>query len=87
MQNVMEHGMSTEMQQCIQNCTNCHNICVQAIDHCLRMGGRLVEAAHLKRLLDCADSCRISADIILRGSALFTQVCGVCAGAFPEVPT
>jgi len=81
MTNTMEHAMSAEMKQCIQNCTNCHNICVQTIAHCLQMGGKHIEAAHLKSLLDCADTCRISADFMLRGSALHPQVCGVCAEA------
>ena len=77
----MEHSMSADMKQCIQNCTDCYNICVQMIAHCLQMGGRHVEAEHLKSLLDCADTCRISADFMLRGSTLHPQVCGVCAEA------
>jgi hypothetical protein len=77
----MEHEMSAVMQQCIQNCTNCHNVCVETIDHCLQMGGKHVEGAHLKSLLDCADTCRTSADFMLRASALYTQTCGLCAEA------
>ncbi|MFH1185337.1 MAG: four-helix bundle copper-binding protein [Chloroflexota bacterium] len=77
----MKHEVSAEMQQCIQNCTNCRSICVQTIEHCLRMGGKHVEASHVKSLSDCADACRISADFMLRDSALYTQVCGVCAEA------
>jgi len=81
MPDTMARLTSPEMQQCIENCTNCHNICVQTIDHCLRMGGKHVEAAHIKSLLDCADACRTSADSMLRGSALYKQVCGVCTDA------
>ena len=77
----MEHAMSTDMKQCLQNCTDCHNICVQTTAYCLQMGGRHVESAHLKSLLDCADTCRVSADFMSRGSALFAQVCGACAEA------
>lgn len=81
MPNGMEHDMSAVMKQCIQNCTNCHNICVETTAHCLQMGGKHVEAAHLKSLLDCADTCRISADFMLRESAQYTQSCGLCAEA------
>lgn len=77
----MEHTPSAEMKQCLQNCTNCHNTCVQTLAHCLETGGQHVEATHLKSLLDCADLCRASADFMSRGSALHPQVCGVCAEA------
>ena len=72
------HNMANPV---FQNCTNCHNICVETIAHCLQMGGKHVEAAHLKSLLDCADTCRISADFMLRGSAIYAQACGLCAEA------
>ena len=81
MPGTMEQQMDATMQQCIQNCTNCHNICVETIGHCLGMGGKHVENAHLKSLLDCADTCRTSADFMLRGSALYMQACGLCAEA------
>ena len=81
MPHTVGHEMSTEMKECIQNCTDCHNICVQTLAYCVQMGGKHVEAAHLKSLLDCADTCRISADFMLRSSDLHPQVCGVCAEA------
>ena len=81
MPGTMQHDTSGVMKQCIENCTNCHNVCVETIEHCLQMGGKHVEAAHLKRLLDCADTCHLSADFMLRGSALYAQACGLCAEA------
>jgi hypothetical protein len=47
-----QHG--TEMQECIDNCTQCHNICVETIDHCLEMGGKHADTAHIRILQDCA---------------------------------
>lgn len=76
-----EQKIITDMPLCIQNCTNCHNICVQTTAYCIQMGGRHVEAEHLEILLDCADTCRISADFMLRGSSLHSQTCAVCAEA------
>lgn len=83
----MEHDMSAAMKQCIQNCTNCHNICVETISHCVKMGGKHVEEAHLKSLQDCADTCRTSADFMLRGSVLYMQACGLCAEACSRCAT
>jgi hypothetical protein len=74
-----QHG--TEMQECIDNCTQCHNICVETIDHCLEMGGKHADAAHIRILQDCAQACATSADFMLRGSDLHPQTCGVCAEA------
>ncbi len=77
----MTHQMSTEMRDCISNCTECHNICVETASHCLKMGGEHAEASHIRKLLDCAQACATSADFMLRGSALHARTCGVCAEA------
>ena len=79
MTNTMQGQMSQEMQQCIQNCTDCSNICTQTVTHCLGLGGKHAEAAHIRLLLDCAEICRTSADFMLRGSDLHGRTCGVCA--------
>jgi len=76
-----ESIIAADMTTCIQNCTDCHNICVQTTAYCLQMGGRHAEAGHLESLLDCAELCRTSADFMLRGSSLHAHVCGVCAEA------
>jgi hypothetical protein len=74
-----QHG--TEMQECIDNCTQCHNICVETINHCLEMGGKHADATHIRILQDCAQACETSTDFMLRGSDLHPQTCGVCADA------
>ncbi len=71
--------MSGEMRQCMQECTNCHNICLETITYCLQQGGKHAEAAHIRLLLDCAEICRTSANFMLRGSDLHGRVCAVCA--------
>jgi hypothetical protein len=43
------------------------------------MGGKHAEAAHIRLLLDCAEICATSANIMLRGSDLHGKTCGVCA--------
>ena len=73
--------MSQDMRQCIQECTSCHQICLQTIQHCLGMGGKHAEQAHIRLLADCAQICAVSADFMLRGSRLHGLTCDVCADA------
>jgi hypothetical protein len=79
----MEHTMGNhagpEMQQCIQNCLDCHRICMETVAHCLQMGGKHADAAHITTLLDCAEICQTSANFMLRGSAFHARTCAVCA--------
>ena len=77
-----EHqSLPASTQQCIDNCTECHETCTRMLAYCLEMGGEHVEPAHLKSLLDCAGACAVSADFMLRGSDLHPHMCGVCADA------
>ncbi|HEU5102906.1 MAG TPA: four-helix bundle copper-binding protein [Roseiflexaceae bacterium] len=79
MENTARHSMDGHIQQCIQECTNCHSICLATVPHCLEMGGAHASPAHIGLLLDCAEICQTSANFMLRGSALHTHTCGVCA--------
>jgi hypothetical protein len=79
MHHTMTHGISEEMQRCIDACDSCQSICVETVTHCLRMGGAHAEAAHIGLLLDCAQICATSADFMRRASPLHARVCGVCA--------
>ena len=71
--------MSGNMQQCIQECLTCHSVCLSTVQHCLQLGEQHAEAQHITTLLDCAEICQTSANFMLRGSALHTRTCGVCA--------
>jgi len=75
----MPHQLSDDMRDCITNCSDCHNICVETATHCLEMGGEHAAADHIGLLLDCAQVCATSADFMLRGSTFHPQLCGVCA--------
>ena len=77
----MPHEVSNDMRQCIENCTSCHAICTETAAHCLGMGGDHASPHHIHLLLDCAQTCAVSADFMLRGSELHPRVCGVCAEA------
>lgn len=76
----MTHGqMSPEMQECITNCSDCHSVCLETTEYCLRMGGPHAEPAHIRLLMDCAQICQTSADFMLRMSDIHPQTCMVCA--------
>jgi uncharacterized protein DUF326 len=68
-----------DMQRCIQECLNCHSICMATISYCLQKGGMHAEASHIGLLLDCVEICQTSANFMLRGSPLHARTCGVCA--------
>lgn len=73
------HQINQEMQHCIQNCLDCHSICLNTIGYCLQQGGHHAEPSHIKLLMDCAQSCQTSADFMLRSSQFHAQFCGTCA--------
>lgn len=77
--NMHLHQISQDMQQCIQNCSDCHSVCLHTMTYCLQQGGQHAEVAHIALMLDCAEICQTSANFMLRNSALHMRTCGVCA--------
>ena len=74
------HQQSPEMQECITHCQTCHATCLQMLaSHCLEVGGKHVEAKHVKLMLDCIQISQTSADFMLRGSDHHAHVCRECA--------
>ena len=67
------------MQQCMQNCVDCHWMCLETVTYCLQNGGKLAESPHIQLLLDCADICQTSANFMIRVSDLHQHTCDVCA--------
>lgn len=67
------------MNDCIDNCTQCHAICLETINYCLGKGGKHAAQEHISLLAACADICATSADTMLRGAAVHTVTCGACA--------
>ena len=72
-------GVSPAMQECIDQCLRCYATCDATVTHCLEMGGKHVERAHLTLMLDCAQLCQTSAQFMLHGSAFHSRTCGLCA--------
>lgn len=67
------------MQMCIQNCLDCHRICLQMISHCLEKGGKHAAPEHIRLLMDCAEICQTSANFMLRNSSFHSYTCDICA--------
>lgn len=73
-------GMALTMQEAIKSCLDCHSMCLQmATGYCLERGGRHVQQAHLRLLLNCAELCQTSANFMLSNSPLHGRVCLICA--------
>jgi len=68
-----------KMQECIQACKNCSEVCLANVTHCLEKGGKHAEPQHIRLLLDCAEICQTSANFMIRGSDFHSRTCGVCA--------
>lgn len=68
------------LQKCIQVCWECRNECqVVLFNHCLEMGGKHVEAEHVKSMMDCIQICQVAADAMVRQSSLHADICTACA--------
>lgn len=82
----MSHHLEAEhipadMHECLDRCSDCHDVCVATVVHCLSEGGEHARPEHIRTLLDCAQACDTSRDFMLRGSPLHHKTCGVCADA------
>lgn len=78
----MPHAMdqqSSEMRDCIQECLTCYATCLETVRHCLMMGGKHAEQAHIALMLTCARACETSATAMLLGTPQHTETCRACA--------
>lgn len=66
-------------RECIENCLECHAVCVQTEVRCLELGGMHAAHGHITLLHDCAGICAASADAMLRGSPRHVRFCALCA--------
>ena len=71
--------LSPEMQRCIENCLACATVCEQTLTHGLSKGGAHAAPELIRLLIDCADTCRMSATLMTRGSDFHRQHCALCA--------
>lgn len=70
---------TTDIDDCIDTCLACHQLCLETLTHSLREGGELALPEHIRVLADCAQLCQTNADFMIRGSDLHGYTCGACA--------
>lgn len=68
-----------EIQQCIEECLNCHASCTMTAQYALGEGGDKADPGLVGVLLDCAEICQTSANFMLRGSPYHGATCAACA--------
>jgi hypothetical protein len=73
--------MPREIQQCIENCSECHQLCLATVYHCMELSGEHALPGQITLLLDCAESCQTNANFLLRNSELQGLTCAMCADA------
>ena len=42
----MAHQIDTRMRECIDECQDCHAVCVETAAHCLTLGGKHASPEH-----------------------------------------
>lgn len=73
------HMQDRVLTQCILDCLDCRQVCLETVLYCLNTGGKHAESAQLRLLYDCIDICQTSADFMLFGSELYAQICASSA--------
>jgi hypothetical protein len=71
--------MEPMMRDCIEECSSCHDTCLETVAYCLEEGGKHTEGQHVRLLIDCAEICQTSANFMLRNSGMHPHTCAACA--------
>ncbi len=74
-QNINNPMILGQMQDCIDDCLNCHNVCMDVAMSSLGQGAK---AEHLKTLMDCSEICLATAHSMMRNSGLHGYFCKAC---------
>jgi len=71
--------VSKEMTTCIDHCRDCWQTCLETVQHCLTMGGKHAQPAHIALMLTCARMCATSAEAMMLGTEQHATTCAACA--------
>lgn len=72
-------GHAMMMSDCVADCEKANRACLETLRYCLEKGGPHAAPAHVRLLMDCAEICQMTANFMLRGSAVHGVACGACA--------
>lgn len=70
---------TAEMQEIIDACIESRSMCRSTMDYCMRQGGAMMDAALMRMLMDCGDTCGMCADMCMRESDNMRDMCRMCA--------
>ena len=73
------HLPADDVRRCAQATADCHQYCIETIAYCRQHGGAFAAADHLSLLLDCAELCQTTTDLLLRGSDFAAELATLCA--------
>ena len=71
----MSISRTNELQYCIDACRRCADLCIEATMPCL---DRWPDEELLRLLMDCADLCNTSGNLMRRMSRTSWRICDVC---------
>lgn len=78
---------TTTMEADYEVVRTCANVCNETLAYCLGQGGDHVEETHIRLLVDCAEICNVTANLVGRGSEYadnLMEVCGEVSKACEE---
>ncbi|MFE9901734.1 four-helix bundle copper-binding protein [Streptomyces achromogenes] len=73
-------ALTQQMQDCIAACMDCHSICEETMSSCMQKGGQQ-QMQIMRALMDCSETTRMCADMMMRRSPMHTDMCALCAKA------
>ena len=65
-------------QDCIDACTQCHQLCTESAMQAVAVGGRHADPEFVRLLEDCADMSMTAARFLIRRSDLHRYACRAC---------
>jgi hypothetical protein len=63
----------------IEATTDCHQACIEALSYGLQQKGESAHLLHARLMLDCAQVCDVTRDMMLRSSDFAHQMASLCA--------
>jgi hypothetical protein len=67
------------LRNCIERCEDCHDVCMEALPGFLQGSQEHGQYLLVRLLLDTAQLCDATRDLMLRSSDFYRQLCRLCA--------
>jgi hypothetical protein len=76
---MMTESMTTEMQNCMNACMECHKMCMEAMTHCMTKSGKSVDMTMMSMLRDCSEMSMMCMNMMMAGSEFMGRTSMLCA--------